>query len=203
MIRMREVTRARLMATHGFAMLGLGLGLFYIRAMMTNLFYYVFGCAFALLLVAASLLLIAALDWLCAAGLGSRQIAKLRGLLLLSTAAAAISFVLILYPSSTIRMLSYLIAVYALLHGIGKFRLARYWKGTTREQVVMYVLGGIAFFFSALLVVVAPRDERDILAVVASYCVFMGFQMLLSMYYLQQQTLKAIGSTSGPTRAHA
>lgn len=184
-------------------MLGLGMGLFYIRAMMTNLFYYVFGCALALLLIAASLLLIAALDWLCAAGLGSRQIAKLRGLLLLSTAAAASSIILILYPSSTIRMLSYLIAIYALLHGIGKFRLAKYWKGTIREQVVMYVLAGMAFFFSALLVVVGPRDERDILAVVGGYCLFMGFQMLLSMYYLQQQTLKAIGSASGPTQAHA
>ena len=59
MMRLTESTRARLMLTHGYTMLALGLALFYIRATMTNLFFYVFGGAFALLLVAGSLLFIA------------------------------------------------------------------------------------------------------------------------------------------------
>src|SRR5580692_10612786 len=83
MIRWTENTRAKLMLIHGFAMLALGLALFYIRATMTNFFFYVFGGAFALLLVAASLLFIAGVDWLCAVGLGRRQVARLRGLLFL------------------------------------------------------------------------------------------------------------------------
>src|SRR5580704_2350451 len=103
MIRLTENTRARLMLIHGFAMLALGLALFYIRATMTNLFFYVFGGAFALLLVAASLLFIAGIDWLCAVGLGRRQVARLRGLLFLSTAVAACSVFLILYPGATIQ----------------------------------------------------------------------------------------------------
>ena len=193
-MRLKEGTRARLMTLHGFAMIGLGLGLFYIRAVMTNFFYYVFGCALAVLLVAASLLFIAVLDWICAAGLGSGRASKLRGLLLLSTAAAASSVFLVLYPGSTIRMLCYFIAVYALLLSIGKFRLARYWNGTRWEQAAMYLLATIALFFSGLLVAFAGEDERDAMAVVAGYSLFMGLQMLLTMYFLEQQQLKSIGS---------
>jgi hypothetical protein len=202
MIRLKAKTRARLMTIHGFAMLALGLELFYIRATMTNLLFYVFGGAFAMLLVAASLLFIAGVDWICAAGLGSQQVIRLRGLLFLSTAAAASSVFLILYPGSSIRMLCYVIAVYALLLGIGKVGLAGSWHGTKREQAIMYILAGIALAFSASLVVVAGQDERDALAVVASYSLFMGLQMLLSMYFLQQQALKPIEAAPGLNQAH-
>jgi hypothetical protein len=202
MIRLKAKTRARLMTIHGFAMLALGLELFYIRATMTNLLFYVFGGAFAMLLVAASLLFIAGVDWICAAGLGSQQVIRLRGLLFLSTAAAASSVFLILYPGSSIRMLCYVIAVYALLLGIGKVGLAGSWHGTKREQAIMYILAGIALAFSASLVVFAGQDERDALAVVASYSLFMGLQMLLSMYFLQQQALKPIEAAPGLNQAH-
>ena len=186
------------MMIHGCAMLALGLALFYIRATMTNLFFYVFGSAFALLLVAASLLFIAGIDWICAAGLGCRQTSGLRGFLFLSTAVAALSVVLILYPGATIQMLCYLIAIYALALCVGKFGLARSWNGSGREQAVMYVLAGIALAFTICLVAVAGQDDRESLAVVAGYSVFMGLQMLLTMYFLQQQALKSIrlqGST--------
>jgi hypothetical protein len=202
MIRLTENTRARLMLIHGFAMLALGLALFYIRATMTNLFFYVFGGAFALLLVAASLLFIAGIDWLCAVGLGRRQVARLRGLLFLSTAVAACSVFLILYPGATIQMLCYLIAIYALALSVGKFGLARSWNGSRREQAVMYILAVVALAFSASLVGFAGQDDRASLAVVASYSLFMGFQMLLTMYFLQQQAFKAIESASGLNQAH-
>ena len=67
---------------------------------MTNLLLDVFGGAFAILLVAASLLFIAAVDWLCAAGLGRRQVSRLRGLLFLSTAVAACGVFLVLDPGA-------------------------------------------------------------------------------------------------------
>jgi hypothetical protein len=185
------------MTIHGFVMLALGLGLFYIRAAMTNLLFYVFGSAFALLLVAASLLFIAGVDWICAIGLGCRQVSRLRGFLFLSTAAAGCSVFLILYPGSTVRLLCYGLAVYALSLSLGKFGLARSWNGTQREQAVMYILAGIAFIFSLCLVGVAGRDDRECLAVVAGYSVFMGFQMLLTMYFLQQQLLRPIEPASG------
>jgi hypothetical protein len=37
------------MVAHGYVMVGLGLVLFYLRATMSNLFFYVFGGAFAFL----------------------------------------------------------------------------------------------------------------------------------------------------------
>jgi hypothetical protein len=202
MIRWTENTRAKLMLIHGFAMLALGLALFYIRATMTNFFFYVFGGAFALLLVAASLLFIAGVDWLCAVGLGRRPVARLRGLLFLSTAVAACSVFLILYPGATIQMLCYLIAIYALALSVGKFGLARSWRGPRREQAVMYILAVVALAFSAALVGFAGQDDRTSLAAVASYSLFMGFQMLLTMYFLQQQAFKATEAASGLNQAH-
>ena len=192
MILLTENTRIKLMAIHGWTMLGLGLALFYVRATMTNLLFYVVGGAFALLLVAASLLFIAGVDWICAAGLGCHRVSRFRGFLIVSTAAAACSVFLILYPGATIRMLCYVLTVYALSLSVGKIALARSWKGTPREQTVMYILAGIGFAFAGALLVVAGHDDRESLAVVASYSLFMGLQMLLSMYFLQSQALRRI-----------
>ena len=142
MFRLNENTRVKTDDNSRFRNVGTGAGLFYIRATMTNLLFYVFGGAFAMLLVAASLLFIAGVDWLCAAGLGRRQVSRLRGLLFLSTAVAACGVFLILYPGATIRMLCYVLAVYALSLSLGKFGLARAWIGTKRQQMVMYILAG-------------------------------------------------------------
>ena len=190
------------MTIHGFAMLALGLGLFYIRATMTNFLFYVFGGAFALMLVAASLLFIAAVDWFCAIGLGRHLMRTLRGLLFLSTAAAAYGVFLIFYRGSTIRMLCYALTVYALSLSLGKFGLARSWNGAKREQVVMYILAGIALAFSAALTLVAGQDDRDALAVIATYSLFMGLQMLLTMHFLlKQRRQKPIEPPSRLTQA--
>lgn len=197
MIRLKEDTRAQLMMAHGFAMLALGLGLFYIRGTMTNSFFDVIASAFAMLLVTGSLLFIAAVDWICAVGLGFPQVFKLRGLLFLSAGAGAGAVFLILYPGSTIGMFCYLIAIYALLLSIGKFSLAMYWKGTKGVHAVMYVLAALAFFFSALLAMAARRMEREAIAVIGGYAVFIGLQMLLSMYYLEQQRLKQLETAPG------
>jgi hypothetical protein len=188
MLRLNENTRVKLMTIHGFAMLALGLSLFYIRATMTDLWFYVFGGACAMLLIVASLLFIAALDWLCAAGLGRRQVSRLRGLLFLSTVVAACGVFLVLYPGANIRMLCYVLAAYALALSLGKFGLARAWIGTRLQQLVMYVLAAIAAAFGTALLVVAGQDDRDALLVLATYSLFMGLQMLLTMHFLLQQS---------------
>lgn len=201
MLRLNEKIRVKLMILHGVTMLALGLSLFYIRATMTNLWFYVFGGAFALLLVAASLLFIAAVDWLCAAGLGRHQVRRLRGFLFLSTAIAACGVFLILYPRANMRMLCYVLAVYAFSLSLGKFALARGWTGTKRQQMIMYILGLISLAFSAALVV-AVGDDRNILALVATYSLFIGFQMLLTMYLLLHQTeQQSVTSSSALNRA--
>jgi hypothetical protein len=175
------------MVIHGYTMLALGLTLLYVRGTMTNLFFDVFGGAIAMLLVAASLLFIASLDWILAAGLGRRKLRSLRGLLAVSTAVAVCGVLLILYPGTTVQMWCYLIAIYAFALSIAKASLARSWNGSKREQLAMYVLAGITFAFSGCLAAVARHDERSCLEVVAGYSVFMGLQMLLTIYFLQNQ----------------
>jgi hypothetical protein len=186
MIRITENARIRLMMIHGVAMLALGLALLYIRATMTNLFFYVFGGALAMMLVASSLLLIAGVDWICAAGLGCHQVSRLRGFLFVSTAVAVCCLLLILYPGATIQMLCYVIAAYALLLSIGKFTLARSWNGTVRQRSIMFLLAGAGLIFSGAMLAVAGKGDREALAVLGIYSVFMGLQMLLTMYFLQQ-----------------
>ncbi len=57
----------------------------------------------------------------------------------------------------------------------------------------MYILVGVGLAFSGALVRFAGQDDRDALAVIATYSLFMGFQMLLTMYFLlQQQALKPV-----------
>jgi hypothetical protein len=191
MIRLTESTRAKLMLTHGYTMVALGLALFFIRATMTNLFFYVFGGAFALLLIAGSLLFIAAVDWICAAGLGCHQVSRLRGLLVMSTGAAVCCVLLILFAGATIEMACYVIAVYAFSLSVGKFSLAKAWKGGKREQMIMYFMAVLSLVFSVCLIGFAGRDDRDSLAVLASYSLFMGIQMLLTMYFLERQALRS------------
>ena len=99
------------------------------------------------------------------------------------------------------QMLCYVLAVYALLLSVGKFGLAKLWNGTRREQGAMYLLGGIALVFSASLVGFAGHDDRASLAVIASYSLFMGFQMLLTMYFLQQRSLKPVEATPALNQA--
>jgi hypothetical protein len=180
------------MLTHGYLMLALGLALFYVRATMTNFFFYVFGGAFALLLVAGSLLFLAAMDWLCVAGLGHHQVSRLRGFLFVSTGAAACSVLLILFPGVTVPMMCYVVAAYAMLLSAGKLSLARSWNGGQRGRLTMYTLAVVALGFSAALVGFAGNDDRDSLAVLATYSLFMGFQMLLTMYFLDRQMVNRV-----------
>jgi hypothetical protein len=65
----------------------------------------------------------------------------------------------------------------------------------------MYILAGIGFAFAGALLAVAGRDERESLAVVAGYALFMGLQMLFLMYYLKWQGLKSIEPPSGINQA--
>jgi hypothetical protein len=184
MAHIQETTRAKLMMVHGFCLSMLGMLLFYVRETMTV--YYAFGCAVAMLLIAASLILLAALDWICVAGQPAGQASKLRGVLLISVGAAAVGEVLALYPGATVQMFAYLMAVYALLQGFGKYKHARYWTGPERVRIIMYIFAAIATLFGVLLVVMAGWNQRDVIALLASYSLFMGAQILLSIFYLHE-----------------
>lgn len=189
-MRLTEKTRERLMLVHGCSMLLLGLALFYIRATMTSLFFYVFGGAFAFLLVAASLLFVAGIDWVCAAGVGRRQLSQLRGFLLMSTGVALCCVFLIFYPGATFQMLRFVLAAYALTMSVGKFELARSWKNSQGEQRVMYALAAMALAFAVCMVGVSGFGDRESLSMIAAYSLFLGLQMLLTMYFLKRQILR-------------
>lgn len=190
-MQIKETKRAKLMMFHGFSMLMLGMLLLYIRETMA--FFYAFGCALAMLLIAASLILLAALDWICIVGQGAEQASKLRGVLFVSVGAAASGVVLALSPGATIQMFCYLIAFYALLLGFGKYKLARYWSGPEHARIVMYVLAAIALLFGILLLLMAGGDERNVITLLASYSLFMGAQMLLTIFYLHEEQESVLG----------
>jgi hypothetical protein len=54
----------------------------------------------------------------------------------------------------------------------------------------MYLLAVLALVFSACLVGFASHDDRDALAVLGAHSLFMGFQMLLTIYFLHRQVLR-------------
>lgn len=195
MLRMKERTRAILMMIHGLLMIGLGLGLLYIRARMTNLFYDVFGSVLGLLLAAESLLFGAVVDWISAAGMAPERVARLRGLLILSTVTAGASVVLIVRSDGSVRLLCYVIAANAFLLSIVKFYMAKHWKkiegwsSASKLRPVTYALAAVAFFFSLLLVFLAPGDEHDSFGAIAIYALFSGIQMLITLFYIERNSL--------------
>jgi hypothetical protein len=189
------------MLIHGLAMIALGLGIYYVRSTMTDLLFYVIGGALASLLVAAALVFLGVVDWICAIGSGYPQITRLRWLLIVGTLAAMCSLVFIFYPSSTVAIFCDLLALYAGCLALGKLELARAWRGGKQEQGVMYALAAVALGFSVALAIVAPRGERVALAFMAAYSLFMGSQILLTLYLLRSRTAN-LGTSSHAVGKH-
>jgi hypothetical protein len=142
--RMTLNGRLALLMAHGIGMVAIGLALFYVRATMTNFIFDIFGSIFALMLVAASLLLSAMLDWVCAVGVGLHHFVELRRYLFLGIVSAGAGLFFVLYPAASLQPLCYFIAGYALFLGMGKLWLARYWDCAKPLKIVLNVLGGIA-----------------------------------------------------------
>jgi hypothetical protein len=197
MARWAEVTQANLMLIHGLAMIVLGLGICYVRSTMTDLVFSVIGGALASLLVVAALVFLSVVDWICAIGSGYRQITRLRWLLIVGTSAAACSLVFVFYPSSTVNIFCDLVALYAGCLAVGKLELARGWRGSKQEQSVMYALAAVALGFSVALAIVASRGERLALAFMAAYSLFMGSQILLTLYLLRSRTATVVCQSRG------
>jgi len=187
MMRMSLTTRFTLITTHGIAMLGLGLALFYIRATMTNIVFAVFGSIFAILLVATSFLFAAFLDWVCVVGIGLKHFMELRRYLLVSMILAAGGLFLLFYPGASVQLLCYFTAGYAFFLGLGKLRLAQHWECGRQKKLIINLLGAITICFSAVLVAIANKEARDALSVLGLYSMFIGAQMLLTVSYLYRQ----------------
>ena len=192
-----------LVAAHGIATICVGAALLYIRATMTNAVFDLFDCMVALILVAASLLFSALLDWAFVGDIGLHRFRELRSYLLLSLICAGGGLFFALYPKASIQMLCYFVAAYALLLGIGKFRLAQSWKSARLEKILIYLLGAIAVSFSGVLVSVSAEDETVGITVLGIYCIFVGAQMLLSIAYLYRHGSTHRSNISEQKHLHA
>ncbi|MGA8108334.1 MAG: hypothetical protein WBD46_06615 [Acidobacteriaceae bacterium] len=192
---MKDSTRRGLMIAQGVAMVVVGLVLLYLRAAMTLSLFTLLGCILSVLLIAGSLLFIAITDVLSSVGLDSRHAPHLRRILIGSAIAAAAGAVVILVGPMTIRTACCLFAVYSLVLCIAKVHLARHWVGTRQARAVIRVLAGIALLFSGLLAAVAilAEDDREVLVAIAVYAVFMGFQMLLTLYSISGKAAATTG----------
>ncbi len=188
-MRMSLATRVTMGTVHGIAMLGVGIALLYIRATMTNVVFYVFGCLCALLLVSVSLLFSATLDWIYAAGIAPHHRTELKWYLLLSAVSGAGALFFAVAPSASIRLLCYFIAVHSLLLGVAKLRLARHWKRRMQEKIVVTLLGCITACFAVVLVAIANGNARNAIAVLAAYVIFVGMQALLYMVWLYRANI--------------
>ncbi len=184
-------------------MVAIGLALFYVRATMTNFIFDIFGSIFALMLIAASLLLSAMLDWVCAVGMGLHHFVELRRYLFLSIVSAGAGLFFVLYPAASLRPLCYFIAGYALFLGIGKLWLAQHWDCAKPLKIALNILGGIAVCFSGALVAIADKEDRSAIALLASYSIFIGGQMLLTTSYLYRQRTVHTNSSSEHKQVHA
>ncbi|HEX4039658.1 MAG TPA: hypothetical protein VHX37_16495 [Acidobacteriaceae bacterium] len=191
---MSDSTRRGLMISQGVAMVVVGLVVLFLRATMTIGLFTLLGTVLSLLLIAASLLFIAITDVLSSIGLDARQIPHLRHLLIATAFAAAAGVFVILLGPMTIRSACCLLAVYSLILSIGKAHLARHWAGTRQAQAVLFLLAGVALLFSGLLATVAmlAKDERVAFVLIAAYAIYMGLQMLLTMYYVHGRAAVAL-----------
>jgi hypothetical protein len=183
-----DSARKGLMVAQGIAMLVVGLMLVFLRATMTFDLFTLLGSILSVLLIAASLLFVAVTDVLSSIGLDRGRAPHLRRLLAATAIAAFAGVFVILYGPVTTRPACYLFAGYSLILSIGKAHLAKHWAGTRQAQAVIWMLAAIALVFSGVLVWAATfaADERSTLSVIAGYAIFMGLQMLLTMFAVRR-----------------
>jgi uncharacterized membrane protein HdeD (DUF308 family) len=189
MTRWNQSSRITFIAIHGFTLIVLGCAVLYLRATMTNALFAVLGSALALLLVAAALVFLNSLDWICAIGSSYRQINPLRWLLLVGTVAAICAVFLVFYSETTTAHFCKLLGFYAGCLALGKFQLARSWKGGHGEQKTIYLLSTLSVIFSVALVLLSPREERFATALVGAYCIFVGAQLLITLDLLRTRAM--------------
>lgn len=187
---MGQATRTGWMVAQAIVMIVLGFAIFHVRENMgTGLFAFL-GSILSMLLLATSLLFIVVSDLICMAGLGTDKLPILRRFLSLSAIAAAAGAVLVLFVID-IRGTCWMLAVYSLLLSIATCNLAIRWRETKTARVVLYALAAIAVVFTWLLVWVAlfARDPRTLVSIIGAYSVYMGSQMLLTIYYVRHELL--------------
>jgi hypothetical protein len=162
----------------------LGLALLWIRSTMTNLLFEVAGCITAVLLTAAGLLLIGALDLV--GGLAIRKGHRRELHLYLFLGATSMIAGLVFWFSSwgSVQILACLAGLQGLFWGVWDLRMASHLRDHPRERTALRILGFITLVLGCLLVVGMEQSSRTALVLLGLYSTYIGIHVFLIGVYV-------------------
>jgi uncharacterized membrane protein HdeD (DUF308 family) len=180
--------QARVLLVHAVLSLVLGLALFYLRAIMTDLLAEAIAVTIAILISAASLILAAITDWFAALSEGMKHVQRLIFYLLAGLALALAGFTIAYYPEVTMQWLVALAAVHALMFGISGFAFAFRARHHPLERRAMYIFGSLSVAISGLMGALA-RDigDRSATDLLGTYLCFLAVKQLFLAWDLQRK----------------
>ena len=158
--------------------MGVGLAFFYLRATMSNPLFEFFAAVLALLLALATLLLIAATDWMAAYICEQHRLHRGMFLLLAGGFAAAAGLALVLDRSDVMRLLLLLVTLHAFVFGCWSLFFARrVWKAET-HQVGNILLGLVSLGFAGAFFWTRSTDGRRAVTLLGFYTCFAGCKLI-------------------------
>jgi uncharacterized membrane protein HdeD (DUF308 family) len=183
MVREAKVHTTVLVA-QGILMIALGLALFWVRSTMTNVLFEATGCVVAVLLTAASLLLVGVIDSIGGLALYHGHRRELLFYLFLAALAMAAGLFFWLSPWGSVQMLAVLAGLQALIWGGWDLRFASHLRDHPRERRALRLLGAITLLLGVLLVIGMKFTSRGALFLLATYVTYIGIHILLIGVYI-------------------
>ena len=165
-------------------MIALGLALFWVRSTMTNIVFEATGCVVAVLLTAASLLLIGVIDAIGGLALHHGHRRELHFYLLFAALAMGAGLFFWLSPWGSVQLLAVLAGLQALIWGGWDLRLASHLGDHPRERKSLRLLGAITVALGVLLVIGMEFSSRAALFLLATYVTYIGIHILLVGIYI-------------------
>jgi Short repeat of unknown function (DUF308) len=181
--------RSFVLIAHGVLALVLGLAFFYLRATMSNIFFEALSVAITVVLAAAALILAGLTDWAAAFSEGIKHMHRLAFYLLSGLALAIAGFLTGTFTVITLRWLTGLAALHALVFGIYAVALAARACHPARDRGQMAVVGALSVMFSALLAAQSIGfEDTSATVLMGSYLCFLGAKMLLLAWNMRTRT---------------
>ena len=175
-------------------MIALGLALFWVRSTMTNVVFEATGCVVAVLLTAASLLLIGVID--CVGGLalhhGHRK--ELHFYLFFASLAMAAGLFFWITPWGSVQLLAVLAGLQGLIWGGWDLRFASHLGDHPRERKALRLLGAITLALGLLSFQSQHGGTEWNLLMAASVLVCLP---IIVLFFLSQRTFIAGIATTG------
>jgi uncharacterized membrane protein HdeD (DUF308 family) len=183
MVREAKVHTTVLVA-QGILMIALGLALFWVRSTMTNIVFEATGCVVAVLLTAASLLLIGVIDCIAGVALHHGHRRELHFYLFFAALAMGAGLFFWMSPWGSVQLLAVLAGLQGLIWGGWDLRFASHLHDHPRERKALRLLGAITLALGVLLVIAMEFTSRGALFLLASYVTYIGIHILLIGIYI-------------------